>query len=106
MNRRYTRYVSFFLIFIFLFPSVVKLEHHHQRTDCQHSEKSCQTFHENCPICDFHFSLFTDQTEKIEFEILFHFDRYNKQYKTPHTVSFTNLPFLYRAPPFLEISYL
>ncbi|MDN5296177.1 MAG: hypothetical protein PWQ71_283 [Bacteroidota bacterium] len=100
MNRSYTRYIPFFLIFIFLFPSVVKLEHHHQRTGCCHSEKSCQTFHENCPICDFHFSIFTDQIQKIDLEVLTHFDRYKNQYNTPCTFSFTNLPFSHRAPPF------
>ena len=101
MNRSYIRYIPFYLIFIFLFPSIVKLEHHHHLySDCRHSEKSCQIFHENCPICDFHFSIFTDRIEKIDLEVLLHFDRYKNLYNTPCTFSFTNLPFSHRAPPF------
>jgi hypothetical protein len=100
MNHRRGKYFSLFLIGIFLFPSVVKLEHHHELVNYSHSEKSSQAYHNDCPICDFHFSLFIEQNLGIEVALPSYFDQYENLYKTPHIVFLAYILFLYRAPPF------
>lgn len=55
--------ISFFLLWIFLAPSVVKVLHKHEHVfQCTaKNEKHFHVHQEQCPICAFQFSLFTQQ---------------------------------------------
>lgn len=52
------------MLAVFLWPSVVKLEHHHDHCE-EHSccGASVEKEHEKCEICTFEFSVFTDEAE-------------------------------------------
>jgi len=55
--------ILFFLLWIFLAPSVVKVLHKHEPVfQCTaKNEKHFHVHQEQCPICAFHFSHFTQQ---------------------------------------------
>ncbi|MBL7965404.1 MAG: hypothetical protein JNK09_00280 [Prolixibacteraceae bacterium] len=62
MLRSLKHITSILLLAVFLWPSVVKLEHHHSHCE-EHSccGSSFDTEHEKCEVCNFEFSVFTDQ---------------------------------------------
>ncbi len=43
---------------VFLLPSIVKLEHHHEHNDCSSTNGDhYQEFHDKCAVCDYDFSV-------------------------------------------------
>lgn len=93
--------IALFFIVIFLFPSVVKLEHHHDEFTCHAKhEKHLHQHHDHCAVCDFHFSLFTEHTQDVVSEAVVRpADAYKNSYKIRFYGSFPAYAFLLRAPP-------
>lgn len=57
---------SILLLAIFLWPSVVKLEHHHSHCE-EHSYcgSAFDAEHEKCEVCNFEFSVFTEHAGEL-----------------------------------------
>ncbi len=55
---KYKRLISLLLVTIFISPTIVKFEHHHDHFSCNaKNEKHFHAHHEKCFICKFDFSL-------------------------------------------------
>lgn len=92
---------SVLLVFVFLFPSIIKLEHHHEHFECNAKNyKHFHVQHEKCVICCFEFSLF-----KSSSIIYSQVDRKKEQDNYSNTYVFENYSdglkysFSLRAPP-------
>jgi len=100
--RKFKSLISLLLLVIFLFPTVVKIEHHHEHFVCHaKTEKHLHEKHENCQICKFEFSLFTEEYQTIkshkeEFNIL-----YFEYFQDCNICNKSQYSFLLRAPPVL-----
>ncbi len=73
----YRHIVSIFLLWVFLFPVIVKIEHHHEpKVQNLKHEFGIQSQEDNCAICVYEFSNFSNQfdtfvqTQKIHFNTL------------------------------------
>ena len=100
MMRQYKGFFSLSLVLIFLFPTFVKLEHHHEHVDChaEHAEHP-QEHHENCADCQFHFSYFEASASGITFAKESPTDTYLTIYPNRKCLSVSAYSFLLRAPP-------
>jgi len=100
MIRKFNNISAVFLIMVFLLPSLIKLEHHHESTTChEKNEKHLHTLHEKCAICSFEFSVFIDDDNTVissRSELVDNFctSLYNSEYSDLPLYSF-----LLRAPP-------
>lgn len=77
MSFTFRHIISIFLLWVFLFPMIVKFEHHHDNeTHKLSNELGIQSQEEDCPICTYEFSTFSNQfdtfvqSKKISFQIL------------------------------------
>jgi hypothetical protein len=96
--------VSLFFLTIFLFPSFVKITHHHEDFECnakglQHLHES----HEKCAVCNFEFSVFSIDFEHFILQKTQVATEYLNNYCSAKYTSSTDYPFLLRAPPFVLI---
>jgi len=100
MTRKFKNITSLGLLLVFLMPSIVKLEHHHEHEICGDNTGDHRAFfHEKCLTCSFEFSVFTEDIEKFDFRKEDQSTPYCNNYQS---VFFSNLPhfsFLLRAPP-------
>jgi hypothetical protein len=104
MIRKFKNIISILLLLVFLLPSVVKLEHHHDHLIAKAtSEKRTTVFHENCPICNFEFSAFLSNFEKIDLQKENPSDSYFNNYNSRYNSDLSRFSFLLRAPPRKQI---
>jgi len=81
-------------------PSVVKLEHHHEHKFFKTAyEKQYRVLHENCPICNFEFSVFLTSIDNIDYQKEKPFDNYINNYNSRYKSNFSQFSFSLRAPP-------
>lgn len=100
MNKKRKSFFSIFLILIFLFPSFVKLGHHHEHFVCSAKhEKHLHQHHEDCAVCEFHFSLFETSDHQPIFINDSPADTYRSSYKSRKYTTVSEYTFLLRAPP-------
>jgi hypothetical protein len=53
--------LPFFLALLFISPTLVKFEHHHEHFTCNaKNQKHLHDYHPQCPICNFELSVFSD----------------------------------------------
>jgi hypothetical protein len=104
MIRKFKNIASLILLAVFLFSSLVKLEHHHENYG-SHSknEKYYHLFHEKCAICSFEFSIFSDNHENIVIPKEQPIARYCNNYRSVHYSALSKYSFLLRAPPYRQI---
>jgi hypothetical protein len=104
MIRKFKNIVSILLLLVFLFPSLVKLEHHHNHsTDIPKEEKPHLVFHDNCGICNFEFSIFISGIENIDLQNEDPQDTYCNNYISQYNSNLSLYSFLLRAPPMKQI---
>jgi len=102
IKRKYI--TSLLLLMIFLMPSVVKLEHHHDHGEpSANTEPSSCEFHENCVICNFEFSVFLSVDGEVFFEEEDRPSYYLNDYSSVHFQNLSHFNFLLRAPPSFHI---
>lgn len=54
------------MVLALFMPSIVKLEHHHERFFChEKNEKHFHTLHEKCAVCSFEYSVFLSENITI-----------------------------------------
>ena len=102
VNKLYRHISSVVLALLFLTPTLVKMEHHHEHFVCHATdEKHLHEQHERCGVCNFEFSLledvtvffFTSQSQPSLPEFRAVYDSFAKQ-----TLRYS---FMLRAPPFI-----
>lgn len=104
MNRLLKNITSVLLLMVFLLPSFVKLEHHHEHFECKaKSEKHIHEKHEQCVICNYQFSEYsTLQKGKLKPSERI-IAKYCNNYSSIYYSSSPKYLFLLRAPPLLNI---
>jgi hypothetical protein len=94
---------SFLLLIVFLLPSVVKLEHHHDGFKCRSIiEKHIHASHKGCIICQFEFSVFLTDPENIELTKEKPSDSYCNTYNSGYNNNLSQFSFSLRAPPYKQ----
>ncbi|HNW98858.1 MAG TPA: hypothetical protein PKK00_10655 [Bacteroidales bacterium] len=99
-NKSYKNIISIFLLGIFLLPTIIKLEHHHEhyiyKSD---NKKHIHEFHHKCEICKFEFSTYTPSPVKTanSKNVINYF--YNNIYTSAVFIEQNILSFSLRAPP-------
>ena len=100
MSKKLKNIASLLLFLTFLLPSIVKLEHHHnQGKSIPTDEKQNHVFRDNCPICNFEFSVFLNSIENIEYQKDIPCDNYCNTYNSRYNSNFSQFSFSLRAPP-------
>lgn len=104
MFKKLINIASLLLLVVFLLPSIVKLEHHHENFVCKaKSEKHFHNFHEKCIVCDFEFSIFSSDTENFTFQEEKLFGEIDNYYISVNHSLFSKYSFLLRAPPYKQV---
>lgn len=99
--------ISFFLLGIFLYPSVIKIVHKHETPfHCTaKNEKHFHVHHEQCLVCAFHFSHFTQQHKNYKIFIKEVFCELVCSYKSVFVKKPYFLSLLLRGPPVSNDSF-
>jgi hypothetical protein len=101
MIRKFKNIVSLFFLLVFLLPSIVKLEHHHEHFECKaKNEQHYHAFHEKCAVCNFEFSVFSSDFENTVLTREQPSDKYCNSYRSVNYSTLSKYSFLLRAPPF------
>jgi hypothetical protein len=104
MITKFKNIISLLLLLVFLLPTIVKLEHHHQHHIYQaKNEKQFRVFQDKCVICNFEFSVFLPAIENIELQNEDPIDCYSNNYKSLHICNLSQYSFALRAPPYRQI---
>ena len=104
MIRRFKNITSLLLLLVFLLPSIVKVEHHHEHFECKaKNEKHYHSLHEKCLICNFEFSVFLTSIENIDFQKENPSDNYCNNYNYQYYSNLSLFSFSLRGPPVIQI---
>jgi hypothetical protein len=104
MIRKFKNIASLFLLLVFILPSIVRLEHHHEHFECKaKNEKHYHVFHEKCAVCNFEFSIFSSDFEKIVLPKEQPVAKYCNNYRSVNYSTLSKYSFLLRAPPYRQI---
>jgi hypothetical protein len=97
---KFKNIVSLFLLLVFVFPSIVQLEHHHEHFICKaKNEQHLHEYHEKCLVCNFEFSIFSADHENIVIKNEQPEDKYFNNYRLVHYTNYSKYSFTLRAPP-------
>lgn len=100
MIRKFIGIISFFLLLVFILPSIVKFEHHHQYFECSaKNEAHYHELHDKCPVCNFEFSIFSSDFENIALPKKQPLAKYCNNYRSDNYSIYSKYLFLLRAPP-------
>jgi hypothetical protein len=105
MIKKFKNIVSIFLLLVFLFPSIVKLEHHHhEHFECKaKNEKHFHEYHEKCAVCSFEFSVFSSDYKYYIIPKEQPVEKCCNNYRSVHYSSLSKFSFSLRAPPYRQI---
>jgi hypothetical protein len=104
MIRRFKNITSLLLLLVFLLPTVVKIEHHHDNFQCKSlNEKHFHDFHPNCAICNFEFSIFILSYENVDLQKENPLDNYSDNYNSRFYSKLALFSFSLRGPPVIQI---
>jgi len=104
MIRRFKNITSLLLLLVFILPSIVKVEHHHEHFECKaKNEKHYHSLHEKCLICNFEFSVFLSRSENIDFQKENPLDNYSNNYNSRYYSNLSQFSFSLRGPPVIQI---
>ena len=104
MIRNFKNSIIYLVLLVFLLPTIVKLEHHHEHFICH--AKNERHFHvavDKCEICNFEFSISISDVECSDLQIETPIDRYTNSYNFLSGLDFSKYSFLLRAPPVRQI---
>jgi len=108
MHKLRTYIISLFLLGVFLTPSVVYTFHHHKHTlICStKNEKHNQSQHEKCPICSFHFSIYTSEQNNFQSIISVFYNKIIYKFYSANFIKSNCFSFLLRGPPICRSWYM
>ncbi|MBN2635791.1 MAG: hypothetical protein JXR61_05935 [Prolixibacteraceae bacterium] len=103
MQEKNKNVLSVLVLWVFLFPTIVVLEHHHEIFSCDaQGEQHLHQYHQKCDICNFEFQVFEKTPENICFRIeqvvVDFYDKHNSH----HCFNPAKYSFLLRAPPYRQ----
>lgn len=102
MIRKFKNITSLLLLLVFLLPSIVKLEHHHEHFEGKAiNEKHYHVLHDKCVICNFEFSVFLSDIGDIDFQKEGLLEYFCNNYDSVYFSNLSQFSFLLRAPPLL-----
>lgn len=91
--------LSLFMLAVLLWPSVLKLDHHHDFYTVPAAGNQLAETHEKCSVCSFEFSIFLQDDAVIASghveEVRREFPLYDKR----NNISVSEYTYLLRAPP-------
>ncbi len=100
MIRKFKNTISILLLMVFLLPSIVKVEHHHEHFKCHSkNEKHIHILHDKCAICSFEFSAFLSVVDNFDLQKNIFFDNYSNNYCSKYYSDLSLYSFSLRAPP-------
>jgi len=98
--RKHKNIIALYLLMVFIMPSVIKIEHHHNHKFCKEtSEKQFYDLHKKCVICSFEFSFFVTSEIKADIQKDQTSDNYFISYQSIFLSNQHSHSFLLRAPP-------
>lgn len=104
MIKNLNKITSLLLLLVFLLPSIIKLEHHHEDIIYKAvHEKQFNVFHEKCAICNFEFSAYMMTFNNSDFQKENPLDNYSNKYNSKDHSNRSQFSFLLRAPPYRQI---
>jgi hypothetical protein len=104
MNRKLKNLTSLLLLLVFLLPTVVKLEHHHEHFVYKvKNEKDSHVFYGKCGICNFEFFVFLSDIENIDLQNEKPLTNYRNNYYCLYYTNLSQFSYLLRAPPGLQV---
>lgn len=104
MIRKFKNIISLFLLLVFILPSIIKLEHHHEQFECKaKNEKHFHEYHEKCAVCSFEFSVFSSGYKNFILPKEQPVAKYCNNYRSVHYSSLSKYSFSLRAPPYRQI---
>jgi hypothetical protein len=104
MNRKSRNIISLLLLFVFILPTIVKLEHHHEQFVYKaNNEKNIRVFSEKCVICNFEFFVFLSDFADIDLHNEKPLINYSNNYSFLFHSDLLQFSYLLRAPPALQI---
>ena len=104
MNRKFINIISLFLLFVFILPPIIKLEHHHEYFECKaKNEQHIHIYHEKCAICIFEFSVFSLDNKNFILPKEQPVAEYCNNYRSVYYSSLFKYSFSLRAPPYKQI---
>ena len=104
MIRNFKNSIIYLVLLVFLLPTIVKLEHHHEHFIC--TAKNEKHFHVavgKCEICNFEFSISISGIENSDLQIEIPVDRYTNSYNFLYSLKSSQYSFFLRAPPIRQI---
>lgn len=105
MIQKFRHSIAFILVAALLLPSMLRLEHHHERFSCNaKTEKHIHEYHKECAACNFTFSVFLDDFQKISSNKHETLDSYINLFKSCIYSNRHSYSFLLRGPPAYTIS--
>jgi len=100
MIKKLKNIFSLLLVVVLFAPSIVKLDHHHEKYFCNaQNEKHFHSAHEKCIACSFEFSVFLTEKNNIvqaKNELV---DSYKDFFKSSQCNNLSNYSFKLRGPP-------
>jgi hypothetical protein len=100
MYGRIKSLASLLLLLVFVFPTIIKLKHHHEHFVCHaKNQKHFHEFHQNCSICSFEFSVFTSDSDNVSIAKENPKDSYCNNYSSQPYSNLSQFSFSLRAPP-------
>ncbi len=100
MKRKTINIISIFLLIVFLLPSFVKLEHHHEHERYTDNKDSrIKLTHEKCFVCNFEFSIFSSNSPIFLFKPETQDYNYSSNFHPQLFYNHLEYSFLLRAPP-------
>ena len=104
MNRKLRNITSLLLLLVFLLPSIVKFEHHHEHSELNaKNEKNSQVLYGKCGICNFEFFVFLSDFGNIDLQDEKPLANYCNIYNCLYYSNLSQFSYLLRAPPGLQI---
>jgi len=103
MTRNFKNTFSLMMLMVFILPSIIKIEHHHEETfvcKAKH-EKHFHHHHDKCAVCSFELSIFSTDFDIIPFSPEKPSDQYFNPYHSANHSRCADYSFLLRAPPAL-----
>src|SRR5664280_2764418 len=95
---------SVVLLLVFLIPSIAKIQHHHKYSSYNAiNEKPAACIRDNCPICNFEFSVFIPSILSIEFQNNIYSDNFCNHYNSSNNSNISEYAFSLRGPPLGQI---
>jgi hypothetical protein len=100
MNSKGRNIASLLLLLVFLSPTIIKLEHHHEQFICNaKNEKHLHESHEKCAVCSFEFSVFSSSSSPAAIAKDKPLEAYHNHYRSQGFSILSQFSFLLRGPP-------